>query len=88
MLIRDQVKDIEQSLVSWPFKQDFINEMKLVSIYVQQTDTSKGHWQPLILAKMDFTQTFSHSDIFPNMWMDTTNISINRKFMPSAESRI
>ena len=36
MLIRDQVKDIEQSLVSWPFKQDFINEMKLVSIYVQK----------------------------------------------------
>ena len=37
MLIRDQV--IEQSLVSSPFKQDFINEIKLVSIYVQQNDT-------------------------------------------------
>ena len=35
MLIRDQVQEIEQSFASLPFKQDVINEMKLLSIYVQ-----------------------------------------------------
>ena len=62
--------------------------MKLVSIDVQETGTSNGYLQPLIVANMGFTQTFSLSDIFPNIWMDTTITSMVRKFMPTAESRV
>ena len=32
MLIRDQVQEIERRFASLPFKQDVINEMKLLSI--------------------------------------------------------